>query len=108
MTTGIVIVFLLAAGVLAFVIAPLLRSDAAVAELRTDTTGKRRDLQARHAMVLSSLKDLEEDRATGKLDDADYEDLRSRLTSQAVELLRDLDDADPERPAEPVTTERRA
>jgi hypothetical protein len=42
-------------------------------------------------MVLRSLKELEFDRAMGKLDELDYEEMVSRLRSRAVRLLQQLD-----------------
>jgi len=40
-------------------------------------------------VALAALKEIEFDRETGKLSDADYEFLRSRYTAAAVEALRD-------------------
>ena len=51
------------------------------------------DLQSRHDMLLGSLKDLEDDHATGKLTDEDYESVRGGLTAQAVQVLKQLDAA---------------
>jgi hypothetical protein len=42
-------------------------------------------------MVLRSIKELEFDRAMGKLDEQDYEDMSARLRSRAVRLLQQLD-----------------
>jgi len=97
-----------------FVIAPLRRPDAAQAERIGAAVSEERDLRSRHEMLLSSLKDLEDDRATGKLDDADYHGLKGDLSSQAVGVMKQLDalerarhgstpvplpDADPKGPA---------
>ena len=88
-----VVILLVAAAVLVFVAAPLLRVDAAQAEEQSRRIGEASELQSRHDMLLAALKDLEEDRATGKLDDADYESLKTRLTAEAVEVLKQLDAA---------------
>ena len=72
---------------LAFIVAPLLRADATVAERRQDNLGEERDLQARHATLLASLRDLEEDRATDKLDADDYDRLKHELSVQAIEVM---------------------
>jgi len=96
-----VIILILAVAVLAFLAAPLLRTDAAEAERVSREISTAAELHSRHAMVLASLKDLEDDRATGKLDDADYETLKNRLTVQAVELMKALDEAK-ERDSRPV------
>ncbi|PYO42304.1 MAG: hypothetical protein DMD29_03775 [Gemmatimonadetes bacterium] len=40
-------------------------------------------------MALRALKEIEFDRATGKLSDADYDELKQKYTALAVETLRD-------------------
>ena len=40
-------------------------------------------------VALTALKEIEFDRATGKLSDADYEQLKTRYTAAAVEALRE-------------------
>jgi len=79
----------LAVGAAGFALAPLFRKgpddDDAV------TTGEAEDLQARHDMALGALKDLEDDRATAKVDDTDYESQKAKLTGQAVETMKQLD-----------------
>jgi hypothetical protein len=42
-------------------------------------------------MVLRSIKELEFDRAMGKLDERDYEEMSARLRSRAVRLMQQLD-----------------
>jgi hypothetical protein len=42
-------------------------------------------------MVLRSIKELEFDRAMGKLDEQDYEEMSARLRSRAVRLIQQLD-----------------
>jgi hypothetical protein len=81
----------LALAVLWFVAAPLLRSDAAESERVVSAESEAVDLQSRHAMLLASLADLEEDRATGKLSDEDYERLHESLASRAVEVMKKID-----------------
>ena len=81
----------LALAVLWFVAAPLLRSDAAESERVVSAESEAVELQSRHAMLLASLADLEEDRATGKLDDEDYDELHELLTVQAVDILKKID-----------------
>ncbi len=97
------VILIVGGAVLAFVAAPLLRHDAAEAERVSRALSSAAELHSRHAMVLASLKDLEDDRATGKLDDADYESLKSRLTAQAVDLMKRLDEAK-ERESRPEPT----
>lgn len=77
---------------LAFVLAPLFRRDAAQAERVAAATSTVRELQSRREMLLAALKDLEDDRATGKLDDRDYDELKGKLTGQAVDVMKRLDE----------------
>lgn len=84
-------VAVLAASATAWVLAPLFRDDAAAAERVASVLSEAEDLQSQREMALSALRDLEDDRATGKIGDADYEDLRSRLTARAVDILRRID-----------------
>ena len=48
----------------------------------------------------SALKDLDDDRATAKIDDDDYNELHDRLTLQAVEVMKRLDEIDQDEAAE--------
>ena len=91
MTGGYLLVIVLAVVAVAYIVAPLLRKDALEAERSADNRSEERDLLSKHGMLLASLKDLEEDHATAKIDDEDYEELRSRLTGEAVEILKQLD-----------------
>ena len=75
----------------AFVLAPLFRADALEAERVSRKLSAEQELASRHAMALTALRDLEEDRATGKSGDADYEAMKNRLSAQAVELMKSLD-----------------
>jgi hypothetical protein len=43
-------------------------------------------------MAMGALRDLEDDRATGKVGEEDYQSVKAELTAQAVDLLRRLDD----------------
>ncbi|HZN55347.1 MAG TPA: hypothetical protein VFB67_08490 [Candidatus Polarisedimenticolaceae bacterium] len=81
----------LALAVAAFVLGPLFRPDAREAERVAGKISAEQDLTAQHAMALSALRDLEEDRATGKIGDSDYAEMKERLASQAVALMKRLD-----------------
>ena len=83
-----------------YVAAPLLREDAAEAERIVAANSEAVDLQSRHAMLLGALADLEEDRSTGKLDDADYERLKADLSGKAVDVMKKMDEL-AARPAPP-------
>jgi Double zinc ribbon len=83
---------LLAAGAVYFVLEPILR--------RVPSGGGRRDAGSvdegddpdddfsPRAVALRALKEIEFDRATGKLSDADYDVLKTRYTSEALVALR--------------------
>jgi hypothetical protein len=51
-------------------------------------------------MLLSSLKDLEDDRQTDKIAERDYEQLKTRLSTQAIDIMQRLDAAEEERERE--------
>jgi hypothetical protein len=108
MTLGIVLVLLLGSLGGAYVVAPLLRRGATEPEHATcGTLDGLRELHARHQALLASLKDLEDDRETDKLGDEDYVALKSRLTSDAIDVMRRLDEAEGER-AQATERERRS
>jgi len=83
---------LLAAGAVYFVLQPILRPE--FPEPGTGEEGgveegedPEDDLSPR-AVALRALKEIEFDRATGKLSDADYDVLKTRYTSEALAALR--------------------
>ena len=81
----------LALFVAAVVLAPLFRPDAQEAERVSNALSVEQDLHTRHAMAVAGLRDLEEDRQTGKIGDADYAALRAKLEARAIELMKRLD-----------------
>ena len=81
---------LVAAG---FVLAPLFRPDAAEAERVAKRLSAEEDLHAHHAMAVASLRDLEDDRATGKIDDEDYAAMKGSLETRAIDLMKRIDAA---------------
>ena len=87
--------------VAAFVTRPLLQ--AAAPENGLDTVAN--SLQARRAMVLSALADLDFEYSTGKLDRSDYESERSQLISDGVAVLKQLDEAGLTTPANNMNAE---
>jgi hypothetical protein len=96
---------LLATGAVYFVLRPVLRpesegagwGEAGAAEEGEDPED---DLSPR-AVALRALKEIEFDRATGKLSDADYEALEREYTAAAVAALRGEPDRGPS-PSEPA------
>ena len=75
---------LLAAGVLLFVLEPVFSGKSAPMYDGDDIYDEG---AARRRVALTALRDLEYDRATGKLDDDDYGQLRTELSREALEHL---------------------
>ncbi|PYP14091.1 MAG: hypothetical protein DMD52_14635 [Gemmatimonadetes bacterium] len=85
---------LLAAGLIVFVLKPVLRPGVPLEGAEGGATGSWQegedpddDLSPR-AVALRALTEIEFDRATGKLSDADYEMLKTRYTAEALAALR--------------------
>jgi len=83
---------LLALGAVWYVMSPVLRPVVAgrgtgTGEGEDDDADAEDDLSAR-AVALRALKEIEFDRATGKLGDADYAELKQRYTAEALTALR--------------------
>lgn len=55
---------------------------------------RRAGLEREKALVLRSIKDLEFDRAMGKVGDADFEEMGGRLRQRAIGLMKQLDQWD--------------
>lgn len=91
MTAGTVFVLLLAAVLVVLVVAPLFRRDALVAERVRAAQSEDVEIESERSMVLTALRDLEDDRATGKVDQADHADMHGRLTARAIELMQRAD-----------------
>jgi hypothetical protein len=89
--TAAVLLSVLALAAAAFVVAPLFRPGAAEAERVAQRVSEEEDLHAQNAMALSALRDLEEDRATGKIGDDDYAEIKAALEQRAVDLMKRID-----------------
>lgn len=94
---GFAVALLLAGLSLAFVLVPLLRRDDDEDPGRTTALSEARELQSQRDMLLASLKDLEDDRATDKIGEEDFQQLQARLSAEAIEVLRRLDALEQER-----------
>ena len=81
---------LLAAGVLLYVVEPVWTRRGAPLHDEGDAHD---EAAARRRVALTALRDLEYDRATGKLDGHDYETLKAELSRDA---LRKLDEGQPQ------------
>ncbi|MGD0992451.1 MAG: hypothetical protein ABR998_08270 [Gemmatimonadales bacterium] len=73
------------------VLDPILRPSAA--SVRPSVQDEEADdpREVRKELALAALKEIEFDRATGKLSDGDYQTMLARYTKEAVEALREAD-----------------
>ena len=83
---ALVIGTLLAVGALAFVLYPLLRGSVAMPFRAVATAMQSANAAEQEAVV--ALREIEFDRATGKLSDADYGELKTRYTEHALAAMR--------------------
>lgn len=72
------------------VLAPLVRRDPARAR-RPVSERERAGLEREKMLVLRSIKEIEFDRAMGKMSQADFDELASRLRARALSLMKQLD-----------------
>src|SRR5206468_6819365 len=83
---------LLAAGAVYFVLRPIFRPEmTGNGNRETENVSEGEDPEdalSPRAVALRALKEIEFDRATGKLSDADYEALKAKYTVEALEALR--------------------
>jgi hypothetical protein len=92
MSPALLSISIVSAGLAAWILAPLFRSDAVEAERSAFRTSERAELLSRKDQLLAALRDLEDDRETGKMNDRDYRELEAKLTTQTAEILRKLDE----------------
>ncbi len=92
MTIGTILALLLAVVAVGFILAPLFRADAAHEERVTARLSEEEDLLSQREMASASLRDLEDDRATGKIGDQDYAAAKTELTARAVAAMKRLDE----------------
>jgi len=81
---------LLAAGAMYFVLLPILRPPIAPpgGETSVDEGDDPADDMSAQAVALRALKEIEFDRATGKLSDTDYGQLKAKYTAEALAAMR--------------------
>lgn len=91
MTVPALVSFAVLFAVGGWILAPLFRSDAVEAERSARRLSERAELLSRKEQMLSALRDLEDDRETGKINDRDYRDLHGKLTAEAAAILERLD-----------------
>ncbi len=87
----ILIGLVLAIAAVALVLEPILRGSPAPAAPSADAEPEEDPREHRKELALAALKEIEFDRATGKLSDADYETMLARYTKEAVEALREAE-----------------
>lgn len=92
---------ILAVAALAFVLAPLFATGPVASPRRPRVPSPARTDLAEHDAIVA-LREIEFDRATGKLSERDYAELTTRYTEQAVAVLRRADGADGIAAADPV------
>ncbi len=81
---------LLAAGAMYFVLLPILRPplEPAASQTPVDEGDDPADDMSAQAVALRALKEIEFDRATGKLSDTDYAQLKAKYTAEALAAMR--------------------
>lgn len=80
--TALLVGTALAVASLCYVLYPLFRAD--IAPIPRPHSAPRR----RESAAVDALRELEFDRQTGKISDADYEPLKARYTEQALAVMR--------------------
>ncbi|MFP3948045.1 MAG: hypothetical protein ACLFWG_04895 [Longimicrobiales bacterium] len=80
---------LLAAGVVLYVLLPLVRGREAPLERSAEEYSED---QFRKQVALAALRDVEYDFATGKMDEEDYRELKAELSAEALRILETLRD----------------
>ncbi len=85
---ALVIGTLLALGALAFVLYPVFFGSGPAPAAPSASARARAVDEADESSAVAALRELEFDRATGKLSDADYADLKARYTKSAIAAMR--------------------
>ena len=83
--TELVIGTMLALGALSFVLLPLLMSGPTPGKGSVNTPGAGHDIENQ---AIDALREIEFDRATGKLSDDDYDSLKASYTQRAISAMR--------------------
>jgi len=84
----LIVGILLATGATYFVVRPILRPEPELDIPPGDEGDDPNDDLSPQAVALRALKEIEFDRATGKLSDADYDELQAKYTQEALTALR--------------------
>jgi hypothetical protein len=89
----VVIAIVILVGLALFVVAPLRRARSARDDAADDP--RLADLEARKEAKYREIRDAELDHAQGKLSDADWARADAELRREAIEILKELDEAAP-------------
>ena len=84
--------------VVAFVLYPVFANEAYGPIGLDETQSELRDLEEKKAQILSNIKDLDFEKASGKLTDADYESSRNDYMAQAAAVITRIDALAPQKP----------
>ena len=84
----LIVGILLATGATYFVLRPILRPEPDLEMSAGDEGDDPNDDLSPQAVALRALKEIEFDRATGKLSDADYDELHAKYQAEALAALR--------------------
>ena len=90
--SGLVIALALLAAVMMMVIPPLFERDKS---MNDDDAKQRERLLTYYNRALTNIRDLDEDRATGKINEADYETERELWMQRGIQVLKALDETAP-------------
>ncbi len=93
-SSELILIGLIAVGLVVFIGEPLVRRQLSD-ELDTAQDLEIDQLTLQKETLYTAIRDLDFDYHTGKVDDADYADLRQQLEGEAVDTLRALDQIDP-------------
>ena len=105
MNAALLLGTVLAVGALAFVLQPLFFPSSGASRRRKRAPLAEDD---RQGMAVAALREIEFDRATGKLSDADYDDLKARYTERALVAMRQASPAAGDDPVEAAVRALRA
>ena len=98
-TQGIIIAVLLAAISLGWVVTPLVRHASGRSRADDALLKRRERLLIYYERVITNIRDLDEDRATGKIAEADYAVEREDWVQRGIQVLEALDAVGEETPA---------
>lgn len=97
---------LLAVGALAYVLFPLLAGGTQTPRRVAPSSAQTAEASQQEAII--ALREIEFDRVTGKLSDADYDELKTRYTERALQAIRTEASSPPADAAEAVVLAYRA